>query len=696
MKKHNRKCSLFFLLLTFSISSLKAQQKQIDSLLQLTTNSRQDSTLSNLYLKLSKGYAKTGDFEKGQVYSEKSFLHSQKISFMEGMARAKIQAAKIESDQGKYENARALLKEVLEIRKQMNDTQGFILILLKLGIVESNLSNPDNEIEQYKRAAQLAIQSHDSVYLARAYNNIGSVYQSLAKYTEAISYFVKSLKISEKINDHFTMAMTLSTIGDTYTMLNNGTEALRYLRRSLAISTQQNLIDAQISALTNMQRAFDRTNQLDSLLYYNKISLELMKERNEPILIARVDNNIADAFARMNELDSALFYISEAIDLSRESEDKTDAGVFLVTKAEILIKIAKQKRTLQFYKEALANLREAVAFSADVNDPDNLKDCYRLMSQAYSGLNQFEDAYNYHLKFSQLNDSINNSTFTMQVVEMNTKYETEKKDRAIAENKVQMSQKEIELTKKSNANKMLLAGVGGLILVIVFGVVSFNQRQKLMSRKKEIEKQKALEQARAAIASDLHDDIGSTLSSVQFMSAFALQSIDHSNVDAKQWVQKIETNAGDLIQNIRDIVWTLNPANDNAADIIIRMKHFAAQILEPKNIQFHFNSTADAEKYLDNLIAKRNVFLIYKEAVNNAAKYADASLLNINLSMQNGKMQMVIADNGKGFATNIASGNGRVDGGNGLKNMKKRAEVLNGEISLQSNEKDGTIVTLIC
>ena len=107
-------------------------------------------------------------------------------------------------------------------------------------------------------------------------------------------------------------------------------------------------------------------------------------------------------------------------------------------------------------------------------------------------------------------------------------------------------------------------------------------------------------------------------------------------------------------------------------------------------IQFSFDVSTDAEKYLDTLIAKRNVFLIYKEVLNNAAKYSETTQVNVSLLMQNKKMKLVIADIGKGFdALALASGSG-------LKNIKKRAENLHGEIVIDSSEKTGTTVTLVC
>ena len=437
-------------------------------------------------------------------------------------------------------------------------------------------------------------------------------------------------------------------------------------------------------------------SKYDSSLYYYKKAALLSEASGDINLLSKTYQNISSVYRKMNNNDSAHCYIEKSLKASLASNNQEAiAGALNALSAELMEK-GKATGNKKYFIQSLNYLKQSLQH-ADASENANIKqDTYQHLAVLYNEMGDFKNAYQYNLKYENIKDSVLNSEIINNTSKLEAKYQSEKSDKEIAENKIQMQQQDLEITKKTSANRLLIAGLAALFILLIFGSITFVQRQKLAQKQKEFEKHKAIEQTRAAIASDLHDDIGSTLSSVQFMSAFALQSIDHSNVDAKQWVQKIETNTGDLIQNIRDIVWTLNPANDNAAEIIIRMKHFAAQMLEPKNIQFNFNSTADAEKYLDNLIAKRNVFLIYKEAVNNAAKYAEASLLHIDLSMQNGKMKMVIADNGKGFTTAIASGNGRVEGGNGLKNMKKRAEVLNGEISLQSNEKNGTIVTLIC
>ena len=177
------------------------------------------------------------------------------------------------------------------------------------------------------------------------------------------------------------------------------------------------------------------------------------------------------------------------------------------------------------------------------------------------------------------------------------------------------------------------------------------------------------------------------------MSAFAAQSMDKNTPEAKQWVHKITDDTGSILQNIRDIVWTMNPENDKAEEMISRMKHFAVQTLEPKSMQVDFDIDSPAVDYLNTLSARRNIFLIFKEAVNNAVKYSGADRVGVSLKMMNGESAkpcaFTVRDNGKGF--NQASS----PSGNGIRNMRNRAVQLGGSLDIQSTTQ-GTQVIMVC
>ncbi|HLG34849.1 MAG TPA: sensor histidine kinase, partial [Bacteroidia bacterium] len=302
--------------------------------------------------------------------------------------------------------------------------------------------------------------------------------------------------------------------------------------------------------------------------------------------------------------------------------------------------------------------------------------------------NNMKGAYDDLQKSIVIKDSIYNIENTKQISELMTKYETEKKDKEITENKLQMQEKNLELEKKSNANRMLIVGVGGLVLLIVFGSISFIQRQKLQNRKKEIEKQKALEQTRASIARDLHDDIGSTLSSINILSGMAGAKLDSEKEKVRDIISRISTESKRTHESMYDIIWEVKPENDSLDKAIARMREYASEILEAKNIRLHFPRNENL-KVIDVEPVKRHaLYLIFKEAVNNIAKYSGATEARINLVMEKNSLLLSIEDNGNGFSE------ATVVYGNGIRNMKQRSELVNAAFALRSSPGSGTSVTL--
>ena len=198
----------------------------------------------------------------------------------------------------------------------------------------------------------------------------------------------------------------------------------------------------------------------------------------------------------------------------------------------------------------------------------------------------------------------------------------------------------------------------------------------------------AVQRIRSQISRDLHDEIGASLSSVQIMSSFAEQAVNGSENDAKQWLNRIGISTSEIMEKIRDIVWTLNSSNETSGNIVIRMKQFASHTLELKEIEFKFEDDEQALEAISDFMVKRNVYLIFKEAVNNAAKYSSCSSMHIFIGMSDLKFKMIIRDDGKGFKVD------QVNYGNGLRNMVQRANQISGKLEIESSEGGGTAVIL--
>ncbi|MBL7729261.1 MAG: histidine kinase, partial [Dinghuibacter sp.] len=215
-------------------------------------------------------------------------------------------------------------------------------------------------------------------------------------------------------------------------------------------------------------------------------------------------------------------------------------------------------------------------------------------------------------------------------------------------------------------------------------------------RVNEILKRQAM---RNKIASDLHDNIGSTLSSISVYSQVAEIQNRKNNAGALEEVlQKIGNASTEMISEMNDIVWAINPRNDTMEKIIARMESYAKPLLAAKNIAFSFSISEELARTNLEMGKRKNVYLIFKEAVNNALKYAECTRLTVQIELNRGRLFLIITDNGKGFST---SGNtertypGNL-GGNGLKNMEMRALEMKGQLAITSAPGMGTTVKLEC
>lgn len=199
----------------------------------------------------------------------------------------------------------------------------------------------------------------------------------------------------------------------------------------------------------------------------------------------------------------------------------------------------------------------------------------------------------------------------------------------------------------------------------------------------------AVEKIRNRVARDLHDDMGSTLSTINILSAMAKSKMNSDPVKTAGYISKISDNSQRMMEAMDDIVWSIKPSNDNMQRVTARMREFATNVLEAKDILLHFVVEEVVFDVKLNMEARRDFFLIFKEALNNAAKYSKATEVWVNIAMHNRQLSFTIKDNGIGF--DVA----KADGGNGLGNMQKRADGVNGKLRIRSVEGEGTEVRLI-
>jgi signal transduction histidine kinase len=224
------------------------------------------------------------------------------------------------------------------------------------------------------------------------------------------------------------------------------------------------------------------------------------------------------------------------------------------------------------------------------------------------------------------------------------------------------------------------------IMILLTGTVIFAIHKQKVTRLLEIER------VRTRVARDLHDDIGSSLSTINILSKVAAQKMKTDSMASKEYMQKISESSGRIMESMDDIIWSINPVNDTMGKVLVRIKEFVAETLEPKEINFVFIVPEEVKELKLDMEARRDFFLIFKEAINNISKYSEAQNVRIEIKKSDNDLNILIADDGKGFDFNEKIS--RYRGGHGLQNMKSRAQQLKGILNISSAPGKGTCIQL--
>ncbi len=211
------------------------------------------------------------------------------------------------------------------------------------------------------------------------------------------------------------------------------------------------------------------------------------------------------------------------------------------------------------------------------------------------------------------------------------------------------------------------------------------EEQQQLVLKKDIERMEAIVETRYhernRIARELHDEVGSSLSSIHIFSTVAKQPDKMAGM-----MEKIRDTSGRIMENMSDLVWAINAETDDMQSLLRRIRQFGASLLEAKNIELEVVAPEPLPGLLLKTEAKKNILLICKEAINNSAKYSQATRVIIDVQMKDGFLRLEIRDNGQGFTPGT-------NPGNGLINMRKRCEESGGLFLLDTGHNKGTRIS---
>ncbi len=267
--------------------------------------------------------------------------------------------------------------------------------------------------------------------------------------------------------------------------------------------------------------------------------------------------------------------------------------------------------------------------------------------------------------------------------------ENEKKENEKNQVKLELLEQEAAyhklLASKENQQQKIIYGSIAVILAISgYSLYRYIRRKKLQNQQ-EILKE------RLRISRELHDEVGSTLSGILMYSHLTREQILTSKtVEVEKSLNNIQQSAVEMVEKLSDIVWLVNPEKDSLQKLIERLEQYAEDMAEIKGMEVKISISPKLANINLPVESRRNIYMFCKEAINNAVKYSHANVIELHMhETEKGKIEIAVSDDGKGIDK------AKLQNGNGLVNMRQRAEDTGGEYLLETLPGQGTKVSLI-
>lgn len=540
----------------------------------------------------------------------------------------------------------------------------------------------------YNRMIKLAERSKSSHFMAYCQLFRGRHLVKCERYDEAIPLYLSILPIFQEKKDNYAVGLIYKRIGLTYLNIYNDCDsAIKYISTAFYLTSDK--VDKSL-CYDNLVKLYFKTQQFDSLRAF----VEMIKK---PVAFWRPDGNNPTwsyyhaylyAYTDSGSVDSVMKYLNPFMSFYFGHPDEFYYRDLMLCLSSFCNSLLQKKEY---------HLLDSLIYITDQfesQNPEFLKlnsDFHFVCFRYYEGKQQHAEALRFLKKFNESKRLLNLDEQKNKIDLSRMSFRAEQA--RISERNAQI-QKELKANQQLENQKIIRnTFFAGFIFLLILIAVLIN-RHKL---KRSIE----MEKMRSRLSRDLHDDIGSTLSSINIISRTAQRNLENSEeYKIKSALDKINERSQRLLDNMDDIIWNINPGNDTFEEVMSRMREYATSILEAKQIEYRFNFPKEAINCKLPMEIKNNMYLIFKEAVNNLAKYSQATLATLSLTIEDHEIVLVIQDNGIGIPTdNFKKGSEgilpRNSGGSGLRNMNQRAIEIKGELRIKSQPSKGTTLELI-
>ncbi|WP_369992936.1 tetratricopeptide repeat protein [Winogradskyella sp.] len=581
------------------------------------------------------------DLKLGRTYIDSAFYYSKKSNHKDLEAKCHFMYGVLERVEGNYQKALEHLDT--NIRYFKNDSTLMSYALFQVGVIHNETGNYEKSLKTYFDILKIFETKKDSFAIASTLNSIAVINGQMDRNDEAIDNFKRAVIIFEALDKQRDMSNTLKNIGEMYLIKNDVKQARTYLERSLEIAKEIDQVHAKSMALHILGKTYLDDEPQTAFRYLSEAEAELQGTNFNNVKIS-VFRDLGAYYTSQNNDDTAIRYYQKALEIAEMT-----------------------------------------------NDVPSLRDLNKSLSDVYFKQSDYGKAYNYQKAYIVYKDSILSEEKIKAVNQLQIQFETEKKEKEIIAQELQLNKQE-EAYQKKQVQYNYMTGIAiFLLLTSILIFFGFKQRQKrktqeilTLKREHQIKTLEALiegeENERFRIAKELHDGVNGDLSAIKYKLSSLMEM---NNKVIKEAIAMID----DSCKQVRAISHDLVPPSLENFNLVEATEVYC------NNLNETHSSTEIVFQYLGDAIAvskkvEINMFRIIQELVTNSLKHAEATVVNVQISNRNAHIQITVEDNGIGFNKDEVTSKGI-----GLGNVQSRVEYLNASIDLISNE-NGTSYTI--
>lgn len=679
---------IFFILLPFLC---KSQNRIIDSLLSTLKTQKQDTLKVGVLNDLAWEYTRI-DVDKAIIYADKAKVLSNELFFENGYIISQVRKGTALIYKRKLKESESIFIDVLKLEEGRQYLYGIARAHNQLAKISSLQENFEKALIHYKKALEKFKDINNKRQEASAYNNIAVAYKKMNRYALAMDNYMRSLNIRKILNDDNAVAYSYSNIGALYIEMKQFSKAIEYLNKSKRILMENKRWYGLSKVYTNLGVVlFEKGQEIEALASYKK-ALTINEDLGFTNKNINIYNNLGTLYYEKDELVKALHYYKESVVLQEKYDIKENKAITYYNLGNIEFKNESYNKAIEYYNTALAIAKQSKNSTA-------LIDIKSALMLSYSEIEDYEKALSYNSEYIKLKDSIQDGT--IKALTINFEYAEEQASIDLLAKDNMLMQTKLEKT------QMLNIGVitGLFLLILLLLAIIRGNRQQRKANQSIIERQKVeellknqelksinamiegQEGERQRIAKDLHDRLGSMLSTVKMHFKSVEESLENFKVsNIKQYER-----ANELLDNACDEVRKIS--HNIASGVLIKFGLVAAledlkEILEDTNkINVEFIAHG-LDNRLDNDV-EITIYRTIQELISNILKYAQAKNITIQLINHENNLNVLVEDDGIGFNINTEE-----NWGMGLKNVRSRVSSLDGDINIDSTINKGTTVSI--